>query len=61
MNTPRFFRFDLRQPVNQWLGIGLLLVMCFWVVVYYFANSTEIISDKFVKIATTNAAQDTAN
>jgi len=61
MHKPGFFNLDLRQPVNQWLGIGLLTAMCFWVVVYYFVNSTEIVSNKFVKIATVANMQDSAN
>lgn len=58
MNKTSFFSLDLKQSVNQWLGIGLLVVMCFWVVVYYFVNSTAVVSDKFVKIAATTQPQD---
>ena len=36
----------LKQNVNQWLGIALICIMCFWTVLYYaghkaydFANS----------------------
>jgi hypothetical protein len=52
MNGPSFFNFDLKQPVNQWLGIALVSVMCFWVVVYYLANRTVIIGDNFVQAST---------
>ena len=40
LSTP-FFSFDLRQPVNQWMCIALISLMCFWVVLFYFVNRTE--------------------
>jgi hypothetical protein len=36
---PPFINLDLRQPINQWLGIGLISMMCFWVVLYYFTHN----------------------
>lgn len=32
--------FDWKQPVNQWLCIALIGVMCFWVALFYFVNQT---------------------
>jgi len=32
---------DLKNPVNQWLCIALVGLVCFWVVLYYFVNKTE--------------------
>jgi len=52
-----FFSFNLRQPVNQWLGIGLVSAMCLWVVVYYFVNSSQIIGDRFVQITAATQTQ----
>ena len=60
MNRSQFFSLNLKQPVNQWLGMGLLVAMCFWVVIYYFANSTSIIGNGLVKIAQTDNSQSLA-
>jgi hypothetical protein len=32
---------DLKNPVNQWLCIAFVALLCFWVVLYYFVNKTE--------------------
>ena len=32
---------DLKNPINQWLGIALIGTMCFWVVLYYLVNQTQ--------------------
>lgn len=50
MDKPRFFSLDLKQPVNQWLCIALMGVMCFWVVIYYFVNQTEAVGNAFVQV-----------
>lgn len=61
MDKPEFFSLSLKQPVNQWLGIGLLVAMCSWVVVYYLVNSSQIISNKFVNIAATTKSRNSAD
>ncbi|MBU6231973.1 MAG: hypothetical protein KGI45_03195 [Patescibacteria group bacterium] len=43
-----FFDFSLRQRVNQWLGIALISLMCFWVVLYYLVNRSEAIASNLV-------------
>ncbi|MDE2038025.1 MAG: hypothetical protein KGI69_02270 [Patescibacteria group bacterium] len=47
-----FFSFDLRQPINQWLGIALVGLMCFWVVLYYLVNKTAAFGQE---VSTANA------
>ena len=56
-----FFSLDLRQPVNQYLGIALISVMCFWVVIYYFANKTQIIGENFAQASQGKYLHDAAN
>jgi len=41
----KFFSVDMKQPVNQWICIGMLSLMCFWVVLYYFVNTAFAIGD----------------
>ncbi|MDE1974931.1 MAG: hypothetical protein KGI49_00220 [Patescibacteria group bacterium] len=53
MNKASFISFDLRQPVNQWLGIALIGVMCFWVVLYYFVHKTEAFAESVTAEAQT--------
>jgi hypothetical protein len=43
----KFVSFDLRQPVNQWLGIALISIMCFWVVLFYFTHKTQAIAESY--------------
>ena len=52
MDKQGFFRFDLRQPINQWLGIALISLMCFWVVLFYLTHKTAAFADSL----TANAA-----
>ena len=54
--TP-FFSFDLQQPVNQWLGIALISLMCFFVVLYYLVHRTEAFG---VNLASVNSSQATS-
>lgn len=54
MERAAFFNLDLRQPVNQWLGIALVSLMCFWVVLYYFAQKSELVAQSFVSQASTH-------
>jgi hypothetical protein len=45
---PFFSLAELRQPVNQWLCIIFLGLLCFWTLVYYFTNKAEAVSDRYV-------------
>jgi len=38
---------SLKQPVNQWLCIGLVGLMCFWTVLYYVTQKAQIIGEQF--------------
>lgn len=40
---------DLRNPVNQWLCIAFLALLCFWVVLYYFVNKTEAFANSLAE------------
>ncbi len=47
--TVSFFSLDeMRQPVNQWLCIIFLGLLCFWTLVYYFTNKAEAVRDRYV-------------
>ncbi len=48
MLNQNFFSLSIRQPINQWLCIGLMVSWTIWVVVYY-------IKDQLSTIATSNA------
>lgn len=43
-----FFSLDLRQPVNQWLSIALVALMCFWVVLYYIVSKASITAGNLI-------------
>ncbi len=43
MNQGYFFNFDLRRPVNSMLIGALIIVICVWLLVYYFHKQTNII------------------
>jgi multidrug resistance efflux pump len=30
-----FFSLSIRQPINQWLCIGLMVSWCVWVLIHY--------------------------
>ena len=40
---------DLKNPVNQWLCIALIALICFWVVLYYFVNKTEAFGNNLAR------------
>lgn len=35
-----------KQNVNQWLGIALISLMCFWVVLYYLADKANAVGNQ---------------
>ncbi len=43
MLNKNFFSLSLRQPINQWLCIGLMVSWTLWVVVYYVKNQTGVV------------------
>jgi hypothetical protein len=46
--NPSFFSLaEMKQPVNQWLCIAFLGVFCFWVVLFYFTQETQIIAENY--------------
>jgi hypothetical protein len=49
MERRSFFSLaDLKQPVNQWLCIAFISLLCFWTVLYYFTQKAAIIADNYV-------------
>ncbi|HTK33620.1 MAG TPA: hypothetical protein VL335_03725 [Candidatus Paceibacterota bacterium] len=48
MLNQNFFSLSIKQPVNQWLCIGLMVSWTIWVVVHY-------VKDQIDTIATSNA------
>ena len=52
--TTPFISFDLQQPINQWLCIALISLMCFFVVLYYLVHSTEAFADNVSTINISN-------
>ena len=38
---------NAQQPVNQYLCVALMSVMCLWTVVYYLTKSSDIINTSF--------------
>lgn len=49
LNHP-FLNFDWDQPVNQWLGIAIISVMCFWTVMYYVVHTADSVGAGFVTL-----------
>jgi hypothetical protein len=48
MSNESFFSLaELKQPVNQWLCIGFMGVFCFWTLLYYFTQKTQIIGESY--------------
>lgn len=44
----RFFSLaEFKQPVNQWLCIAFLGLLCFWIVLFYSANKALSLSEVF--------------
>ena len=38
---------ELKQPVNQWLCIAFVGVLCFWTLLYYFTQKVQAIGESF--------------
>ncbi len=52
-NKPSFFSMaNAKQPVNSWLCIAFISLLCFWVVLYYFTAKAEEIGENFSIIPT---------
>jgi len=48
MDKPKFFSLaEMKQPVNQWLCIAFLGLLCFWVVLFYATSKAYGIADVF--------------
>jgi hypothetical protein len=44
VNKNNFFSLaELKQPVNQWICIAFIGVLCFWVVLYYTTEQAKSI------------------
>jgi hypothetical protein len=41
---------SLRQPINQWLGVTLLSLICFWVVLFYLTHKTQAVADAYAEV-----------
>lgn len=49
LNHSKFFSLsELNQPVNQWLCIAFLGLICFWTVLTYVTEKAQAISDNYV-------------
>lgn len=47
----RFFSLaEIKQPVNQWICITFLAVLCFWVVLYYAVEKANDIGKSFAEL-----------
>lgn len=46
----------MKQPVNQWISIAFIGVLCVWVVIYYFNNRIQGI-DEIYRTASLSALQ----
>jgi len=40
--------FSLHQTINPWMGIGLISLMCFWVVLYFFVHKTDAFTNNYL-------------
>ncbi|MES2215947.1 MAG: hypothetical protein V4481_01485 [Patescibacteria group bacterium] len=38
------------QPVNQYLCVALMSVVCLWTVVYYLNKTADIVNDTFASV-----------
>ncbi len=48
MNKNSFFSLaEMKQPVNQWLCIAFISLLCFWTLLYYFTQKAEAIGKNF--------------
>jgi len=48
MNSKFFSLSALKQPVNQWLCIAFISLLCFWTVLYYFTNKAQAIGETYL-------------
>ncbi|MEK7646474.1 MAG: hypothetical protein AAB381_02155 [Patescibacteria group bacterium] len=48
MSDQPFFNFSGKQIINQWLGISLISLMCFWTVLYYVVNKAQDVGQSLV-------------
>jgi hypothetical protein len=39
-----FFSLSIKQPINQWLCIGLMVAWCVWVLVYYVGHDIATVN-----------------
>jgi hypothetical protein len=44
MMKGNFFSLSIKQPVNQWLCIGLMISWCIWVLVHYVGGQISVIA-----------------
>jgi hypothetical protein len=48
MDKPKFFSLaEMKQPVNQWLCVAFLGLLCFWTVLIYASSKAYSIADAF--------------
>lgn len=48
MQHSKFFSLaEINQPVNQWLAIAFIGLICFWTVLTYVTDKAQAISDNF--------------
>lgn len=45
-----FSNTEASQPVNQWLCIAFISLVCFWVVLIYVVDKTEAYGQNYVDI-----------
>ena len=38
---------EMKQPVNQWICIAFMGVLCVWVVIYYLNNRIQAIGENY--------------
>jgi hypothetical protein len=45
----KFFSLsEINQPVNQWLAIAFIGLICFWTVLTYVTGKAQAISDSYI-------------
>ncbi len=48
---PPFFSIQgMKEPINQWLGIALIGLMCTWTLIYYLGHKAEALAETFVPV-----------
>lgn len=49
MQHSKFFSLsEMNQPVNQWLAIAFVGLICFWTVLTYVTEKAQAISDSYI-------------